>query len=420
MKRCTGVLIAAWLLSMSATVQRADAATPYLQVLPDDAAARAALAGAPQMQVAQQEREYTEAIAKRQADGAHEWIISSTVQRRELTTGLNYREEDLSVSRAFRWLGKADLDRSMGNRIMATAESAFADAWHEASRSLLSQWFDWLRATSEANLLSEQQELFRSQVAATEQRVAAGDAPRLELQLAHAELERAQVAELRARQNADLLKLELHNAFPLLEVRLPAAFDMPVESEQKDEYWIEQIIDHNHEIELSEGQAEVAKLAAQRAQRDRIADPSLGVRYGREFDAQERIVGLTFSMPLPGAARQNAYVAAQAEARRAAKAADQTKLGVERDARADLLALRSNFTQWRLLASLAQRSKDNAATAARAYTLGEYGLSETLAARRQATESAVAAQLAHLNALQAQARLWLDAHQLWQLDDHPR
>ncbi|MGE0116019.1 MAG: TolC family protein [Steroidobacteraceae bacterium] len=416
-------------LSLAAPLHAADqfpanhAPTGYLQVLPSDPDARNALASAPQINIAQQQRLLGEAQARQQADGAHEWVLSSTVQqRKEVLAGVKYQEEDVSLTRAFRWLGKAGLDQSLGEQISATAGYAFEDAWHEAGRSLLSNWFDWLRASSEARLLTQQLALFEAQLAATEKRVQAGDAPRIETQLALAELARAQAAQTRAQQNADLLALSLHSAFPTLELRLPTQLDVPQALIEDDERWIRLVVDNNHEIELAQGEADVAKLAAQRAKRDRIADPSIGVHYGRERDAQERIVGVTFSIPLPGAARQNAYQSAQADALRRQRMVEQIQLKVERDAHADVLAMHSTFKQWQLLASLAEQAQRNADIVARAYALGEFGLSETQLARRQALDSAIAAQTAQLDALQAQARLWLDAHQLWALDhnhEHP-
>lgn len=413
------VLLSLPLLNMAGTLNAADSPATYLKVLPNNASVRAALAAAPQIQVAQQQRELSDAQAKQQADGAHEWVLSSTVQQRQQVAGDTYHEEDVSLTRAFRWLGKAGMDRSLGQKISDTAGFAFEDAWHEAGRSLLSQWFDWLRAGSEARLLTQQLALFEAQLVATEKRVQAGDAPRIEMQLAQAELARAQAAQTRAQQNADLLALSLRSTFPQLELDLPAELDTPESLTRDDDYWINLVVTNNHEIELAEGQAEVSALAAQRAKRDRLADPSIGVRYARELNAQERIVGLTFSIPLPGAARQNTYVSAQAEARRMQKLVEQVKLYVERDARADVLAVHGSVRQWQLLSTLAEQARTNADTIARAYTLGEYGLSETQTARRQALESTLAAQVAQLDALQAQARLWLDAHQLWPLDhDH--
>ena len=53
---------------------------------------------------------------------------------------------------------------------------------------------------------------------------------------------------------------------------------------------------------------------------------------------------------------------------------------------------------------------------ARAYALGEIGLSDVLAARRLAIEARLAADTAQLDASEARYRLLLDAHQLWPLE----
>ncbi len=57
--------------------------------------------------------------------------------------------------------------------------------------------------------------------------------------------------------------------------------------------------------------------------------------------------------------------------------------------------------------------RQNAELVARAYSLGESSLGETLVARRQALEASLAESLARLDANEARYRLLLDAHQLW-------
>lgn len=53
---------------------------------------------------------------------------------------------------------------------------------------------------------------------------------------------------------------------------------------------------------------------------------------------------------------------------------------------------------------------------ARAYALGEAGLTDLLIARRQAIEARLAATVARIDAAEARYGLLLDAHQLWPLD----
>lgn len=64
----------------------------------------------------------------------------------------------------------------------------------------------------------------------------------------------------------------------------------------------------------------------------------------------------------------------------------------------------------------AQAMRSNAELVAKAYSLGESSLSDSLSARRFALESSLAENLAQLDANEARYRLLLDAHQLWPLD----
>jgi outer membrane protein TolC len=72
---------------------------------------------------------------------------------------------------------------------------------------------------------------------------------------------------------------------------------------------------------------------------------------------------------------------------------------------------------WRRLDEAAQAVARHADLAQKANELGELGLSEVLLARRSALEAELAAGQARLAANEAIARLMLDAHQLWSLED---
>jgi outer membrane protein TolC len=392
-------------------------AAEYLQVLPDAQAAREALAQSPLINIAKQQQAMRTAQGQQQRVGDHEWVISTSLQQRREVAGDKFREENASLTRAFRWPEKTAIDRSLSEQITASADFAFEDSWHETGIMLLGSWFDWLRAVHAQRRLQEQIELFAAQVSATQKRVQAGDAPRIELQLAQADFARAQAELVKAQQTAELMSLALRRDFPQLAQQVPAQLDAPVDITATETLWTQQVIDNNHEIKLANAEAEVARLAAQRARVDRIGDPSVGIHYGRERDAQERLFGLTLSIPIPGGARQSAYQTAQAEALRMQQVAEQVQLKVTHQAQADVLNVRSQFKQWQLLRELAEAAHANAETMARGYVLGEFSLTETQAARRQALDSALTAQTLQLDALQSQARLLLDAHRLWALDE---
>jgi outer membrane protein TolC len=55
--------------------------------------------------------------------------------------------------------------------------------------------------------------------------------------------------------------------------------------------------------------------------------------------------------------------------------------------------------------------------AMRAYRAGESGLTELLAARRSLAEAQLAERLARVDLLEADSRLQLDLHRMWDFDD---
>jgi outer membrane protein TolC len=180
-----------------------------------------------------------------------------------------------------------------------------------------------------------------------------------------------------------------------------------------DEDWVGRILADNHELSLADGQREQAGLIARRVGRDRIPDPTVGVRYSHNFDGNRRVVGLTISVPLGGPARSAAYSAALAEASVAGQKAKDVRLKVEADARRATLTMRSTNLQWQQLQQVASRSRNAAEALTKGYSLGEFTITELLLARRQALEAEMTASLAQLNALEAAARLQLDAHEIW-------
>jgi capsule polysaccharide export protein KpsE/RkpR len=93
------------------------------------------------------------------------------------------------------------------------------------------------------------------------------------------------------------------------------------------------------------------------------------------------------------------------------------KLRVE--AEATQVALRASSAQslWRQMATISRQAEANAALASRAYALGELPLNDTLLARRQALDALTSAEQAQIDALEAQARLLLDAHAIWAAEE---
>ncbi len=407
---------AARIAGLSLALIPAFAAAHYLQVLPSEIEVRRALQSSPQIIVARQEIDIATARRKQLKAGQYEWTVGFTGQRRTDPLGPTYTEEAYELSRSLRLWGKAGLDRDLGNQTQAVGEYAYSDNWHEASRALLAGWFDWLRAQLGLQIIRDQAALLQQQLSIVQSRVRAGDAPHVEEALAQTEIDRHSASAAVAERHLREVTLQLQRSFPDLILNAPAGLDTPEVLAGSDEDWLKWILADNHEIALAESQQEQARLAALRVGRDRMPDPSVGVRYSDNFDGNRRVIGLIVTMPLGGPGRSAAYEAALAEASVAAERARDVRLKVEGDARRAALAMRSTYLQWRQLQQVAAQSRISAETMAKGYSLGEFTITELLTARRQSLDADLTAATAQLDALEAIARLQLDAHQIWQAE----
>jgi len=361
------------------------------------------------------------ALQRRLEVGPHEWAVRATTQeRRDQTTQRTYTEAQVMLERSFRIPGKGSLDSQLGTQAVAVAEFTRADAWHEAGRSLLSTWFDWLRGREQVSVLASQVRVLEQHRDAVMRRVGAGDAPAIEGQLAEGELNRVKALHLEAQQQAEALALDLRQLFPALALTPPSEVEVPPALDEADAIWHDRIVADNHELELAEHQQKESELQAQRAKLDRIPDPTLGVHYGQERDRQEKILGVTVTMPFGGSGRNADYAAALARASMAAERTRLVRLKVEGDANRALSAVRLTRSRWEQLSRLSEQMQATAATMRRGYELGELDLAQTLTAQRQSLEATLGAQQAEFDAIEAYARLRLDAHEIWALEhDHP-
>lgn len=385
-------------------------------VYPEEAEARAVLAESPVLRAA---REF---IAQGAADnrlrkaGSHEWVAGTTSRRRTDAVGMVYTEQEYSLARGWRLPGKRSLDLQIGAQAEVNGEYAYEDAWHEAARTLLAGWFTWLRAEYTAAQRAELRDQHQRLLQSVNRRVQAGDAPALEARLAEAELQRSEASLYEGRQEVLAARTALQKSYPTLTLNLPASLPDPVEPAESDAIWTERIVSSNHEIKLADGLRERSQLEASRAWRERLPDPTLGVSFSDNVDGNRRLYILTLSMPLGGTARSAAAAAAASRARAAGAEAEAATLRVQGDARQDLASWRNSYARWRNLGDAAAQARDMAAAYERGYVNGEFTLVELHNAQQVAGEARLTATLAHLEALEADARLRIDAHRLWTPD----
>ncbi|MDB5798914.1 MAG: TolC family protein [Paucimonas sp.] len=412
--RLCGALLSSLAL-LAACPALAEEAVPGL---PPEALVKQVLADSPQVSAARALEQAEQANARRLAAGNYEWSVRAHAQRRTDAAGQRFLENEVALERPVRAPGKAGKDEALGETGVRLAQARVADAWHEAARGLLRAWFDWMREARAAQRLQDHARVLEQQVDIVRRRVKAGDAPRLEQMLAETEFHRAELAQAQSAARARRLEADLRKRYPALHPAAPTALPVLEAVAGDVDKWQAGILAHNHEIELAELEAAHSRLAAERALLERRADPTFGLRYAQERDRQERILGVSMSVPFSGAARTAQADAATARAEAAAQKARETRIRVESDASQVALQAQSAYSLAERSASIAEQAQANAALVGRAYSLGEATLNDTLLARRQSLDATGASEQARIDALEAHARLLLDMHKIWSLRGH--
>ncbi len=348
--------------------------------------------------------------------GSQEWTTKLSAQRRRYDTGGNSNEWTASLERTIRIGGKAGIDAQLGETELIIGQARIGEARHEAARALVTLWIDALAARRQRELWAEQLVFAQASHQAVDKRRKAGDASMLDLNVARADLIEVQ-RQLSAATSAEAkAKAKLAVRFPMLTCELPPLAE-PLALDMSLAQWRERILAESDPIKIAEGLLTRAELSAARANAERIPDPTLGVYTASEAFRNERIIGLSVSIPLSGTYRSE-------RAQQALQEADAARARLERQKRDEVAEILEMFTdatggleRWRLALQALAITRDNARLMQRAYTLGEADLQTLLLARRQALDASTATEQARVDALRSHYRLLLDAHLIWAMEE---
>lgn len=349
--------------------------------------------------------------------GSYEFGVRvGTQQRRVRVPSEQFTEWDVGLERALRLPGKARIDNQLGAQGITQAGFAYGDALHESGRMLLSAWFSWVREVNQRQQWQTQVGLLRDQLGIVTKRIKAGDAARLEQLQAQAALNQAEAQLAQAQLRVATAANELAQRYPAISLPTSPILPQPEPVEAGLDYWLGRALEHNHELALARGAAERSRLQLSRSEADRVPDPTLGVRFASERGGEDKIIGVNLMIPLPGAARR----ANQASALANSAVASEREAGVLTKIRTETtrswLATQSAYSAWQAAEQSASAMRNSADLMARAYQLGESGLSDLLTARRQMQDAQLTAINARLDVAEARYRLLLDTHQLWPID----
>ncbi|WP_194745194.1 TolC family protein [Thermaurantiacus tibetensis] len=392
------------------------AAAPALadSPLPPAEAARAAIAEHPAVLAAEDRRDAAVAEGRARAAGPHAFQASASLVRRSLAQGDAVPEFGLEVSRAVRINGKARLDRAAADALVDAAGNRAEDARHLAARLLAGLWLDWVTAEAEARVLAGAEATLAKAQAGLERQVALRDAPALDAGRAAAARAAASAERLLAEGRARAARAALAARFPGLPLPADApGLPLPEASRSELVALAGRIAEVSHELGALEAERRLAEAEAERARRDRLPDPSFGLRGFSEQGGTERGVGLLVSVPFGGPSRR-----AEAERRAALSSAAAAELAsarrdVEAMAAAARLEAEAALAAAAASADASARAREVAARLARGHALGGVDLADRLLAERAALEAELAETRARAAAWRALTLLRIDAHALW-------
>jgi outer membrane protein TolC len=410
------------LLFVATGVQAADPAQSYPIDLPPLDQALAAIRQAPAARATMALIGAESANRDRLEAGPHEWALRLEGQVRNVITPdvTRYNEWRGALERPLRLPGKAAIDSEIGSQGVVRAEAAYGDALHETARSLLKRWFVWLREREMRMQWQRHSDSLLKQQQATARRTELGDAPRLELMQAEAATAQAQAALEQARLREIVAATELGASFPAIRRPETLTLSVPQPLAGSISEWREHLLEHNHELMFARSDSLRGRLLANRADVERLPDPVVGVHFGADRSGDERLAGISLSIAIPGAARAANARREVALAEAASQREAATLAKVDAEIATTFATAQAAFTAWQRADEAAQRMTQAAAMVERARTLGEANLAEQLLASRQANEARLLATTARLDALEANYRLSVDAHELWPYSDEAK
>lgn len=209
---------------------------------------------------------------------------------------------------------------------------------------------------------------------------------------------------------------KLRARFPLI-TELPQLVTDPRPLETGQAQWYERILAESDPVRIAEGQARKAALSADRMRADRTPDPTVGVFVASEARRSERVYGVSVSIPLGGAYRNERMLQALQEAEAARARLEGKRRELEMEVITTYIDATGSFERWSLSSRGLASIQSSARLTQRAYALGEVDLQTLLLARKQALVATMASEQARIEVLRAQSRLMIDAHLVWDLQE---
>ncbi|WP_017672595.1 TolC family protein [Blastomonas sp. AAP53] len=411
-------LISVLLPTLAAAVLASASAALGQPGLPPELQVRAALDEHPLVRAAIARVQAARADDEALRVGPHEFSLTTSVIQRTVDRDGRYAEFDTALSRPIRLPGKARLDRQAGASGIEAAQNRMEDARHQAALLLADYWWDWLGASAEEQIDRQATENLERSLSSIRRRAEQRDAAPMEVDQAEAALSVARLQVQQSAGRAAIAKARLQAQFPgLVLPSAPGDLPLPELPQASLAELRRLVIERSHEVGAAKAEADRLQALADRAGRDRIADPSIGVRAFSERGGAETGLGLIATIPLGG--RHRSALADRASGEAAAAAAEATAVGFDVQEMADTDVVSAD-TAWQ--AWLRSRDGAKAQVAAvlkmrKGYDLGAIDLADLLLSERQTQDMFRSEVQARTAALRAITRILIDSHSIWIGDD---
>jgi outer membrane protein TolC len=379
-----------------------DQVRPLLEQDPSVKAARAAL------EAARREGQMLEL-------SPYDWTARASTQRRTVRSADRYQEWNIGVERTLRLPAKAEADRKTASVAVELAAAQYGEALHEAAKSFLTGYLDWLAAEHAVELAEANRKAAGENLAAAERRVRVGDASKLDRSLAQADASEQDRLANDARTLANASWARLHARYAGMP-RQPHMLPPPLPIGPETAYWRERIVAQSDTLKVAEAEVRKSQAQTDRGRAERTPDPTVGGFTASEFGGAERLIGIYVSVPFSGERRSLNAERGEYLAETARHQAERTKRELEADIAASVANAAGAYESWKIAGSAVLAAQENAKLMQRAYSLGEADLHALLLARRQATGAAQGALSSRAAALKAYSLLLIDAHLIWGLE----
>ncbi len=380
-----------------------DAARALLEQDPGVAAARSGL------EVAMQTADMLDA-------SPYEWTPNAMLQQRRVKHDDRFTEWNVGIDRTLRLPAKAAADRKTGAATLEEAQAGYALALHQAARDLMMLRVDWLAAERALHLADVNLRATQANLDAVDKRYRAGDASQLDVSIARAELADQRRAQNDAKMQADTAWIHLSTRFPGLERHIEK-LALPEPLPGNPLAWRGRLVSVNNEMKMLGAQLRRQESLAERARAEKTPDPTVGFFTASEQGGNDRISGISISIPISGRMRSARSLQALSEVNVLHQQAELKRRQIEADTVSAVSLARGAYDSMLIAREGADAMRDNADKVQRAYALGEADLQTLMTARRQAIAAIGTALQAQVDALKAYYGLLIDAHLVWGLEN---